>query len=351
MKKLIQRISFLCLIIGIGSCVDEINLSLEKSSQAIVIEAWVGNNPADTYVKVYRTSPYVSGVLSPNYIPVEVKYVVVEQEGGEDINFRQVQSNVFRQSGSFDPVSGKKFRLVLETGEGEVYESSWETMPPFVEVEDIQGKAFAKQVLITVGQSQFIQSRTFADIQAQISDPGVGQLGYLIESSGITELYTTSNSDNCACTCYERVSNVFAGMNLTSNEPFQGRAFGLSLGEIPLSSIGRFFVSTKVKVVNKSGYDYLNQVNQQQRNSGSIFDPAPFRIRGNIKKRGSENQIVLGGFFLFQESSSEKLLFRTQIRSESLNLSHALDALPFVNGDCREKYIDASPIVPTQFRP
>lgn len=351
MKKLVHIVYFLLLIFGIFSCVDEINLSLEESNRAIVIEAWLGNNPADTYVKVYRTSPYVSGVLNPNYIPVEVKSVVIEQSDGEDILFSQVEWNVFRQSSSFDPVPGGKYRMVLETGDGEVYESSWETMPPLVEVEDIVGKAFAKQVMISVGQSQFLQNRTFADVQAQIADPGLGELGYLIETSGITELYTTANVDNCACVCYDNVPNIFAGMNLTSNEPFQGRRFGLSLGEIPLSSIGRFYVSTKVKAVNKSSYDYLKQIDLQQRNSGSIFDPAPSRISGNIKKRGSDDQQVLGGFFLFQESSFDKLLLRTEIRNESLNLNHALEALPFVNGDCREVYLDATPVVPQVFRP
>lgn len=351
MKNLIHKVYFLLMILGISSCVDEINLTLEESSQAIVIEAWVGNIPEDTYVKVYRTSPYVSGVLNPNYIPVPVKSVVIEQSGEEDILFSQVQWNVFRQSTSFDPVPGRNYRMVLETEEGEVFESNWEAMPPLVEIEDVNAVAFEKQVMNTVGSTQFLQVKTFADVQAQISDPGLGELGYLIQSSGITELYTSANVDNCACTCYERVPNIFAGMNLTSNQPFQGRSFGLSLGEIPLSSIGRFFVSTRVKAVNKASYDYLKQVDQQQRNSGSIFDPAPFRIKGNIKKRGDGDQQVLGGFFLFQESSFEKLLFRTEIRNESLNLNHSIDALPFVNRDCREAYIDATPNVPSVFRP
>jgi hypothetical protein len=351
MKKWIQKVFLIMVIYGITSCVDEINLKLNESNKAIVIEAWVGNVPGETYVKIYKTSPFVSGAVNPAYEEVPVESVVVQQSEGEDIPFSRIGWNLFRQPAGFESIPGRGYRLVVETVEGEIFESTWEIMPPFVEVVDIKGEAFEKQVMITTGQSLFLQNRTFADVQAQIVDPGLGELGYLIESSGITELYTTANVDNCACTCYQNVPNIFAGMNVTSNEPFQGRNFGLSLGEIPLSSIGKFFVSTNVKVVNKSSYEYLNQVDQQQRNSGSIFDPAPSRIKGNIKKRGAENEIVLGGFFLFQESSFEKVLFRTDIRNQSLNLNHALDALPFVNGDCREVYIDATPIVPLPFRP
>ncbi|WP_111670016.1 DUF4249 domain-containing protein [Algoriphagus litoralis] len=346
----IQRIVLWVSFLGLASCVDEINIALEESNQAMVIEAWIGNNPEDTYVKVYQTSAYISGVLNPNFVPVPVKSVVIEQGVGEDILFSQIEQNIFRQSTSFDPVSGRDYRLVVETADGEIYESSWEKMPPLVQIEDVVGQAFEKQVLIATGQSQFIQTRTFADIQAVISDPGEGELGYLIESSGITELYTTANIDNCACTCYENVPNIFAGMNVVSNEPFQGRSFGLSLGEISLSTLGRFLVNTKVKTVNKSSYDYLNQIDEQQRNSGSIFDPAPSRIKGNITKRGDENQLVLGSFFLFQESSYEKLLFRTQIRSEALELNHSIEPLPPVEASCLEVYLDATTIRPPAFR-
>lgn len=351
MKRLIQKFVALGMVLGIFSCVDEINLSLEESSQVVVIDAWVGNNSVDSYVKIYRTAPYISGVLNPSYIPVPVRSVLLEVGEGENVLFNQFGGNVFRLPINFSPVPGSSYKLVIETLEGEIFESGWETMPPLVEIEDINAQAYQRQVMNTVGATQFFQDKTFADVQAQIADPGVGELGYLIETSGITELYTSANVDNCACICYENVPNIFSGMNLTSNLPFQGRRFGLSLGEIPLSSIGRFFVSTKVKTVNKSSFDYLKQVDLQQRNTGSIFDPAPFRIKGNIKKRGAENEQVLGSFFLFQESTFEKLLYRVEIRNESLNLNHFLDPLPFVNGSCTEFYTNASPIAPPIFRP
>jgi len=351
MKRHILILFFICSLLGMSSCIDEINLALEESNQAIVIDAWVGSVPGDTYVKVYRTSSYTSGVLNPSYAEVPLKSVILEQEDGEDIKFRKSDLTSYRQSLGFVPEPGKAYRLVLETEEGEIFQSDWETMPPRVEIEDIKAHAFQRQVMITSAQSIFSQIRTFADVQAQITDPGVGEIGYLMETSGITELYTSANVDNCACICYEDEPNIFAGMNVVSNSSFQGKNFGLSLGEIPLSYIGRYLVSTRLRVITKSNVDYLNQVDQQQRNSGSIFDPAPFRIKGNIKKLGAENSMVLGNFFLYQEVSFEKVLFRTQIRSESLTLNHVLEPIPFVNGSCLEYYTNASTFVPLPFRP
>ncbi|OOG71894.1 DUF4249 domain-containing protein [Algoriphagus sp. A40] len=351
MRRLLQRMIFIGAILGIFSCVDEINLSLEESNQALVIDAWVGNIQEDTYVKVFRTAPYISGASNPQYLSVPMRAVYIEKSDGGVTNFRASGTNEFRPSGIFEPQAGETYRLVVETAEGEVFESNWETMPPSVAIEDIVAEASERQVMISSGQTQFFQIRTFAEIKARISDPGVGDLGYLIETSGIEELYTSSSRDNCACTCYENRPNIYAGMNVTSNSLFQGRNFGVSLGEIPLSYIGKYYVNAKIKAVTQSNYDYLNQVDKQQRNSGSIFDPAPSRIKGNIKKQGEETQLVLGNFFLFQESTLGKVLFRTQIRKESLELNHTLEAIPAVNISCTEFYTNATTIAPTPFRP
>ncbi len=350
MKKTIRLGVLVGVFLGISSCIDELNLALEESNQALVIDAWLGNVPADTYVKVYQTAPYVSGALNPSYTPVPVDRVAIEDREGQRMVLNRI-GGIFRAPADFYPEAGKDYRLVIELSEGAVFESSWETMPPPVVIEDIVAVASERQVMITSGESQFFQTRTFADVQARVTDPGVGELGYLIETSGIEELYTNSNSDNCSCICYEYRPNIFAGMNLTSNSFFQGRDFGISLGEIPLSHLGKYYVSAKVKAVTQSNYDYLSRVDEQQRNSGSIFDPAPFRIRGNIKKRGEGNQLVLGGFFLFQQSTFEKMLFRAQIRSESLELNHRPEPLPMVGGSCTEFYRNATSIPPAPFRP
>jgi|GEM_PF-4792839 len=351
MKSLKPLVLLLLACVMTSSCIDEINLSMEESNQALVIDAWMGNIPGETYVKVYRTSPYKSGISNPSFINVPVDKVLIEEMDGQVIPFSQVEPTVFKQSWSFQPQPGKAYRLVVELPEGEVFESTWEVMPPLVTIEDLTPEGYEKQVMLSSGDEQFFQTRTFADIQAQITDPGLGEFGYLVETSGISELYTQSDSDNCACSCYEKEPNIFAGMNVTSHGNFLGRSFGISLGEIPLSSLGRFYISAKLRTVTKSNYDFLNQLDKQQRSSGSIFDPAPFRIKGNIKRRGAENELVLGGFFLFQESKFEKMLYRTEIRASALDLSHQLEPIPVVEASCDEYYKNASPNRPDPFRP
>ncbi len=344
-----HSIGYVVLVFCISSCIDEINLVMEESNRALVIDAWMGNVPEDSYVKIYRTATYRSGVLSPDYEVSEAEVVEVEDRSGKRTAFSQLGGG-YRPPSDFVPEVGKEYRLVVEMEDGAVFESSWEKMPPKVDIEGLATRGYEKQVMYQTGDSQFFQTRTFADVQARIKDPGVGGLGYLVETSGISELYTSSDRDNCACTCYERDPNLFAGMNIISNGNFQGRDFGLSVGEIPLSYIGRFYVQSKLRVVTESNAEYLGKINQQQRNSGSIFDPAPARVKGNISQRGNGGLLVLGSFFLFQESNYGQLLYRTEIRASTLELGHVLEPLPAVTSACTEYYINASTVAPEEFK-
>jgi hypothetical protein len=248
-------------------------------------------------------------------------------------------------------IEGEQYRLRFETLEGDFYESSWETVPPKVVAGEISSKSFEKQVPVHSGSTVYIQKRTFADIQLKITDPGKGPVGYLVQTSGITEQYTASKRDNCECTCYLPEANIYPGMNIRSNKAFEGKTYELKIGEIPLSSLGRYFVTASVKTLTEFGQKYHSQLDLQQRNTGSIFDPAPFRIHGNIQKQGDDSKVVLGGFFLFQKTNFEELIFRTQIRNDSKNLNHYFEPLVEVNGSCKEYYSDALKEIPKPFKP
>ncbi len=349
MKSWRQLAVLFAVSMGSASCIDEISLYLEDSNSALVIDAWVGNVAEGSHVNIYRTAPFYSGAINPSYAPVLAERVVLESRSGKTIPFSLVRAS-YRPPADFQPEAGQEYRLVVELGGGEVIESSWERTPPLVEIESLTSQGLERQVVLNSGNSQFIQTRTFADVKAVITDPGVGGLGYLIETSGISELFTSSDRDNCACVCYEDEPNIFAGMNVTSNANFEGRSFGVSVGEIPLSYIGRFYVSSKLRTVTQANYEYLSKIDGQQRNSGSIFDPAPSRIKGNIKKRGAEDELVLGGFFLYQESTYGEMLYRAKIRASVIELDHKLEPLPVVNSDCREYYTNATPVAPDVFR-
>jgi hypothetical protein len=351
MKKLHQLVFFISIGWLSFACVDEINLNLDSSNQVMVVDAWLGNLTSETYIRVYLTQPFVSGTLPGFEQQVLMEEILIERKDGVLFPFHIVEDSIYVPFRRFNLIEGEEYRLRFTTVDGESYESPWEAVPPKVEVLDVTTQAFEREVLITTGSAVFLQNQTFADVQLKFKDPGKGPFGYLVETSGISEQFTTSLSDNCECACYLEDDNIFPGMNIRSNDAFEGQEYELKIGEIPLSSLGRYYVSAAIRTVTDFGQEYLSQVDLQQRNTGSIFDPAPFRIKGNIRNVTNPDEVVLGGFFLFQKTEAEKLLFRTDIRRDSPELNHSFEPLIEVGSSCRSIFVDALPTIPRPFLP
>lgn len=350
---MIRRISFyfMMLIFSIQvSCIDEITIAIPDFERQLVIEGWYGNQIGQNYVRVYYSSPFISGIQAPQYTVAPVDQVYVEDREGRQISFKSVQDHTYVPNDYFPVEAGTGYRLVVRLTTGEIYESEYEEMPPLVEVSEITASAYEALFSISTEGSSFTQLRTFASVKATITDPGEGELGYFFRTSGISEDYTFSMNDNCACTCYSSFPNVFNKMNLLDNEPFIGRTFQQTIADIPLSSLGRYFVDTNMRAISKGNLAYLEQVDLQQKNTGSIFDPAPFRIRGNISKADDPNGLVLGNFFVYQESRFDALLSRTDIRLASVELQHYIEPLQEVSGVCTDVFPDATPVPPAPFR-
>ena len=347
-----RLLCFLFLAFLVSSCVDEINLNLSKElNPVLVVDAWIGPEIGQSYVQVFSSGAYVSGSVDNGTVPIDLSEVFLEREDGRKIPFQRQWDGKYYPYEEINPKEGESFRLIFQTAEGERFESSWEKFPPSVQLEEMTANALERLVLVSSPSGNILQTRTFAEVSVDFQDPGKGKLGYLSATTGISELYTMSNFENCLCTCYRNEPSLFKGMNFQSNENFNGRKFQKKVGEIPLSSFGRFYVVTSMQVLNEFGRNYFEQVSIQQRNTGSIFDPAPFRIKGNIRKTNGESEIVLGGLFLYQETTFNKMFSRSEIRRQSLSLNHYLEPLVSVAFSCNEYFTDASPFKPSPFLP
>lgn len=317
----------------------------------MVVDAWIGAEEGQSYVQVFTSGAYVSGSIDQGAVPIELSEVFLEREDGSKIPFLSQFDEKYYPQEEINPKEGESFRLIFQTVAGEIFESTWEKFPPSVQLDEMKVNARERLVLVSSPSGSILQTRTFADVNVEFLDPGKGNLGYLSTAKGISELYTTSNFENCQCTCYRNEPNLFKGMNFQSNQNFNGRPYQKKVGEIPLSSFGRFYVETTLRVLNEFGSSYFEQVSIQQRNTGSIFDPAPFRIKSNIRNTNAENEVVLGGLFLYQETKISKMFSRSEIRRQSLSLNHYLEPLVNVAFSCTEHFTDASPFKPSPFLP
>jgi hypothetical protein len=91
----------------------------------------------------------------------------------------------------------------------------------------------------------------------------------------------------------------------------------------------RYRLEMKQYSIPEDAYKFLQLVKQQLQISGSVFDPLPATIRGNMESQTDENEIVLGYFLALDEKSKVVYVNRSDLPLE-LRQPRAL-----IPNDCR----------------
>ncbi|GAA0881367.1 hypothetical protein GCM10009119_43370 [Algoriphagus jejuensis] len=335
------------------ACVDEIYLEVPAAESNLVIDAWLGPSTDQSYVRVYRSAPFLSGTINPSYTKVPVARMYFEDESGQKTYlFNIPDTTLFYRTQHFKEFeTGKKYRLNVLTRTEEEYQSDWVVMPEPSVVEKMDVIPREKPVIVYSSGVPLTVNAVVADLNLSISNPSGEEVGFFIETDGISEVFTTGDSENCICNCYRPVPAMYGGMNLESSKYEQGNRSSVKVGELSVTSLGRFYTESIVKTVSRDNLGYLEQINKQQRSTGSIFDPAPFKIKGNIKSLTEPDKEVMGNFMVFQETTFSQMLYRAEIFRQNPQMNFAFEPTQHVGFYCGTYYTDALPYTPEPFQP
>ncbi|MBN7810607.1 DUF4249 family protein [Algoriphagus sp. H41] len=347
MKK--RLIAYVILFVALSSCIDEIYLSVPASESNLVIDAWLGSTSEQSYVRVYRSGSYLSGSTQPNYTKVATTSIYVEDESGRRVYFpNTADTTLLHQpnAGQSFP-AGMKYRVHVNTRDG-AYESEWVLMPEPSTFGDFEAVAREKSLFVISGSSPVRVIGTTVDLTLQASNSSGEEVGYLIEADGISEVFTTGDAENCRCNCYLEEPLFVTGMNLGSGSDVPSP---IILAELEVTSLGRFYLQSTIRTIPKANLDYLRQIDKQRRNTGSIFDPAPFKIRGNIKNLDNPDEEVLGNFMAYQEVEYNRMVYRADIYRLNQQFPFVFDEVGHVSEDCKDYYPFTLPYTPAPFQP
>lgn len=353
-----KRIFYIAILSLLISCVDEINLTTGGNERKLVVDAWISNDPNFSYVKVYYSAPFQSGNNHLKFNKPAVNRIWVEAEK-QSMNFdyapfyatpqRDELIYILRDNINFQ--AGESYRLNILLHDGNHYRSDWQKVAPRGEILDFEYDIIEKIVfrnMVNTPPYQYLQY--FLDINAIIDNPSQEGFGYYLKASGIEELMTQSQNEFCQCVCYLDIPNINDGMNVVSISGISGSNIRHSIGNITMGRIFRHYINLNLYTTTAEGAAYLEQIQIQQKNTGSIFDPMPFKIKGNIKNLNDESEEVLGYFFTAHHTQKDDLVRRAEFLTRYSHLNFNLDVLDSVRQTCREIYPEAVNFPPPQFR-
>lgn len=320
------------LLSSMVACIDPFDFPFTDEGGTMVVEGILtnGEGPFTVRLSTSRSFNAQSGSSRP---AVQGAVVIITDDQGTEVLLQEVRPGLYQTDPlGLSGVPGRIYTLLITTEEGRNYASIPQQMPLPVAIERLRVEQDVELQEVNSGRLEQVAGIR-AYIEAQ--DPARQDNYYIWNWRGTYEARThpelaTPIPKNCCGVCWLTESsqeiNVFEdsfadGSNIADRE----------LGFIEINSrklTNKYLLQAEQLTITKEGFEFWSGVRDQLGNVGSIFDPAPAILRGNVVNPADPNEQVLGFF---------TVAAKTEAQFELLGGAYQLDAptlLP-VNDDCR----------------
>ncbi|WP_143959542.1 DUF4249 family protein [Litoribacter populi] len=353
MKRILSLL--LCLILS--ACIDEVHIPNDNIEPKLVVDAWVSDDWNMSYVKIYHSAIFQSGSHHLPFGHPKVYKVYIENQNGEETDFVYMGQHSYDRELKFQPrpdwqfEENDSYRVNIIMENGDHIQSNWQVVMPKVNIASFSEEIVEKTVFVTpLNGNPFPQKHHFLKLMVdiEIPNPNSGH-NYFVKTSGIEELVTIGEGDFCTCECYVNKPNVMGYLNV-KHEPTLGSSVAkIDVAEMSLFRLSKFYLDLTVYAVTEPAAAYLKSISKQQTSTGSIFDPMPFKISGNLKNLSNPEMEILGNFFTANSSREEKMVRRIEYHSIFRHLNMRRESPPLVEATCLEYYTDSFTETPAPF--
>ena len=289
----ISTILILGLILILIACIDPFETEVEAGEKRLVVEGHI-TTAKGPYQVVLSYSGNYSQLVDGISEFISGAYVCIHEDQGDCSELFEVSPGVYRTwDESFQGDLGKAYHLEIILPNGKQYLSEPEKMLKPPEISEIYYEYQPGTNLLSKGFYVYID----------VNDPA-DQVNFYKWETVSWYLYSWDP-------CWKRI-NDFSPFNIESDKNINGNKIARRLVKIaPYNSRFPYVVTTYQLGLSEGAYQYLKNVNDQLNLSGSIFDPPPSFIRGNIINEEDPDEIVLGYFYAAGTSKLEVAIDRS----------------------------------------
>jgi len=289
---------YILLLLLLSTCVKPYYPTINKYERVIVIDGLLTDDGTPPLVNI----SYSSSLKGSNPEKVAGALVYILTSEGQKFNLTETSQGSYTYTQSmFHVVIGSSYQLVVEH-EGHVFKSTMEKLLPSSPITDIsfQMKSDNK------GVDLFISTK-------DIDSASRYYVWRLTETWKFrSPLFSPVKSINKEI-CY---ATTIDDLKLGSTDLFSQNRFNrFQFLDIPTSSpklFYRYSILVDQLSISRSSYIYLNYVIKTNETGGSLFDPIPTNMNGNIN---SENQPVIGNFQVSSLTSKRIYIDRSDLPS------------------------------------
>jgi hypothetical protein len=312
------RASILLICTLLAGCVDPYDPGLEDHLESLVVEALITDQPGWQVIYLSRSSP-----LNERGIHAETgAYVSVSDDLGRSTEFIEKDPGAYHAWMTANELgTGITYRLNVVTSNGEVYESEPEMFPsPSPAIDSVYWEFETKG---TSDRTESVNGIRFhLDLDAE-ADQGRNFRWELVETweyyaanpidyyyDGILHEWPDSFSYH-TCWYTGKIDQIYTATTLNA-ESNTIKGFPLHYVSEETSRLAaRYSLQVLQYSLSDESYDYWKRIEEQNQESGGIYERQPEYISGNLYNINHQEEYVLGFFNLCPVS--EKRIFLDSI--------------------------------------
>ena len=334
---MLKRLIYILLLLPMA-CIEPYQVDVPEGQQLLTIEGLIHTGPGPHAITLTRSATYGS-VFEGLIRPVRGATVIVRDNEGQ-ITF--LEEGTEARGSYFTPASfraeiGKSYTLQIQTVEGKVYTSLPERVESVPAIENIEVKT------VTIPVEGETNPRSGVQLISEINDPAdqnnfyfwrLGPIVHVLEARPdlfVNRETRTPAPKACCFTCFRTEVTGNSSLFIAQDDNFNGLTTRIPAAFIEdngLRFVERLRADLKQYGISQEAFRFLKLVKQQADISGSIFDPPPATIRGNMISLEDPDEVVLGYFIAAGEAVRRIYINKSDLTFNQINAT--------IPDDCRE---------------
>lgn len=297
-RQLILCCGCLC-VLTLLSCTDEVQLPIRQVKPRLVVDGLITDEPPPYPIKLTLSGAYSSGSGFPEELIINGAVVTITDNGDQTVQLEQdplQPSYYWVRDPRFQGKPGHRYTLKVVLPDGNVYVSSPELLAPVAPIRQVDAEF--RPGNNTVGQPDLY--RVLIDTQ----DPATPGDYYRWSTYSYVPRWTSydpkhppqniiSPCSTCSCWVpyYSQLTAVLSDALINGNQISRRPVFNS-----PVYAVGKQYVEVRQYSLTRSAYQYWTHFEEQRSRTGSLFDPQPASIEGNVHQQADTTVLALGYF-------------------------------------------------------
>jgi hypothetical protein len=331
------------------TCVKQVRVPVRNVKPILVVQGLITTAPGPYTINLSYSGPYTNSLQATQqdstYFISDAK-VVIRDDLGDTTNCSYTSyGNYLSDDLQFTGTAGRTYTLTIYLSNGQVYLSKPETIQAVAPIDSL---SFGYD---SAGLTNILPPPLVVTVNTH--DPGNGQRYYRWAASGYyprkswgfpCDPYSDPPCTNpFMCTCYalcEEANTTASQVNVFSNQLSAGTEIIEPVYYSPVYWFGDHYVEIDQYSLTLESYQFWEQYLAQTNRTGSILDPLPSPVIGNIYNAADSSDLALGIFSasgVYEKKVVVVPYFLQQYELESVAGQYIL------HGDCQMAYPNALP--------